>query len=128
MSYCETQSLAIGYGAPLLRDISLQAECGRILALIGPNGAGKSTLIKTLAGQLAAQSGAVLLDGKTLTTYTPNARARKLALMLSHTARTELTWPNRAYCRSGCGPGPSLPACGHRPSVPRSRGHRRSRG
>ena len=91
MSYCETQSLAIGYGAPLLRDISLQAECGRILALIGPNGAGKSTLLKTLAGQLAAQSGAVLLDGKTLTTYTPNARARKLALMLPHTARTELT-------------------------------------
>ena len=91
MSYCETQSLAIGYGAPLLRDISLQAECGRILALIGPNGAGKSTLLKTLAGQLAAQSGAVLLDGKTLTTYTPNARARKLALMLPHMARTELT-------------------------------------
>ena len=91
MSYCETQSLAIGYGAPLLRDISLQAECGRILAFIGPNGAGKSTLLKTLAGQLATQSGAVLLDGKTLTTYTPNARARKLALMLPHMARTELT-------------------------------------
>lgn len=64
MSYCETQGLAIGYGAPLLRDISLQAERGRILAFIGPNGAGKSTLLKTLAGQLAAQSGAVLLDGK----------------------------------------------------------------
>ena len=91
MSYCETQGLAIGYGAPLLRDISLQAERGRILAFIGPNGAGKSTLLKTLAGQLAAQSGAVLLDGKTLTTYTPNARARKLALMLPHMARTELT-------------------------------------
>ena len=69
----------------------LYTSCGRILALIGPNGAGKSTLLKTLAGQLAAQSGAVLLDGKTLTTYTPNARARKLALMLPHTARTELT-------------------------------------
>ena len=93
MSYCETQSLAIGYGAPLLRDISLQAECGRILAFIGPNGAGKSTLLKTLAGQLAAQNGAVLLDGKTLTTYTPNARARKLALMLP---RMEISiYPNR---------------------------------
>ena len=91
MSYCETRALAIGYGAPLLRDITLQAERGKILALIGPNGAGKSTLLKTLAGQLAAQGGAVLLDGQTLTTYTPNARARKLALMLPHTARTELT-------------------------------------
>ena len=90
MSYCETQDLAIGYGTPLLRDIALQAERGKVLALIGPNGAGKSTLLKTLAGQLAAQGGAVLLDGQSLTAYTPHARARKLALMLPHTARTEL--------------------------------------
>ena len=90
MSCCETQNLAVGYGAPLLRDIALHAERGKILALIGPNGAGKSTLLKTLAGQLAAQGGAVLLDGQTLTTYTPHARARKLALMLPHTARSEL--------------------------------------
>ena len=54
MSCCETQNLAVGYGAPLLRDIALHAERGKILALIGPNGAGKSTLLKTLAGQLAA--------------------------------------------------------------------------
>ena len=33
----------------------------------------------------------MLLDGQDLTAYTPNARARKLALMLPHTARTELT-------------------------------------
>ena len=91
MSCCETQNLAVGYGAPLLRDIALHAERGKILALIGPNGAGKSTLLKTLAGQLAAQGGAVLLDGQDLTAYTSNARARKLALMLPHTARTELT-------------------------------------
>ena len=91
MSCCETQNLAVGYGAPLLRDIALHAERGKILALIGPNGAGKSTLLKTLAGQLAAQGGAGLLDGQDLTAYTPNARARKLALMLPHTARTELT-------------------------------------
>ena len=91
MSYCETQNLAVGYGAPLLQDIALHAERGKILALIGPNGAGKSTLLKTLAAQLAPQGGAVLLDGRDLTAYTPNARARKLALMLPHTARTELT-------------------------------------
>ena len=90
MSYCETHDLAVGYGAPLLQGIDLRAERGKILALIGPNGAGKSTLLKTLAGQLAAQGGAVLLDGRGLTDYTPSARARKLALMVPHTARTEL--------------------------------------
>ena len=90
MSYCETKALAVGYGAPLLRDIALQAERGKILALIGPNGAGKSTVLKTLAGQLAAQGGTILLDGQDLTSYAPNARARKLALMLPHTRPTEL--------------------------------------
>ena len=91
MSYCETHALAVGYSAPLLRDIALQVERGSILALIGPNGAGKSTLLKTLSAQLKPQGGAVLLDGQDLSAYTPGARARKLALMLPHTARTELT-------------------------------------
>lgn len=91
MSYYEAKGLAIGYGAPLLRDIDITAGRGKILAIIGPNGAGKSTLLKTLAGQLSAQGGTLLLDGQALTEYAPNARARKLALMLPHTARTELT-------------------------------------
>ena len=90
--YCQTQDLAIGYGkTPLLQNIGIGVQRGQILTLIGPNGAGKSTLLKTLAGQLAAQSGAVLLQGQNLTTYTPNARARKMALMLPHTRHTELT-------------------------------------
>ena len=89
---CETKELAIGYGgASLASGITLGAVPGQILALIGPNGAGKSTLLKTLAGQLAPLGGAVLLDGRSLTDYTGPARARKLALMLPHTRRTELT-------------------------------------
>ena len=51
MSCCETQNLAVGYGAPLLRDIALHAERGKILALIGPNGAGDTQ--KHRRGQLA---------------------------------------------------------------------------
>ena len=89
---CETQELAIGYGkTPLASGIALGANPGQILVLVGPNGAGKSTLLKTLAGQLAPLGGAVLLDGQDLTAYTGTARAQKLALMLPHTRRTELT-------------------------------------
>ena len=88
----ETNALAIGYGkAALARDIALGAAKGQVLALIGPNGAGKSTLLKTLAGQLAPLGGAVLLDGQELAHIPGNARAQKLALMLPHTRRTELT-------------------------------------
>ena len=89
---CETQDLAIGYGkTPLAENIALGAKPGQVLTLIGPNGAGKSTLLKTLAGQLAPLGGTVLLDGQDLTAYTGPDRARKLALMLPHTRRTELT-------------------------------------
>ena len=89
---CETKELAIGYGsAPLASGITLGAVPGQILALIGPNGAGKSTLLKTLAGQLTPLGGAVLLDGQELARIPGNARAQKLALMLPHTRRTELT-------------------------------------
>ena len=89
---CETQDLAIGYGkTPLAENIALGAKSGQILTLIGPNGAGKSTLLKTLAGQLSPLGGTVLLDGQDLTVYTGPDRARKLALMLPHTRRTELT-------------------------------------
>ena len=88
----ETNALAIGYGkAALARDIALGAAKGQVLALIGPNGAGKSTLLKTLAGQLTPLGGAVLLDGQELARIPGNARAQKLALMLPHTRRTELT-------------------------------------
>lgn len=77
MSYCEANDLAVGYNSPLLEHIKFAAERGQILTLIGPNGAGKSTLMKTLAAQLAPQGGAVLLDGQSLSVYSPNARARK---------------------------------------------------
>ena len=89
---CGAKDLAIGYGkAPLLTDIALEVHPGQILTLIGPNGAGKSTLLRTLAGQLAPMGGAVLLEGKNLSDYSGIERARRLALMVPHSRRMELT-------------------------------------
>jgi simple sugar transport system ATP-binding protein len=47
-----------------LRDVSIEAHAGRVLALLGDNGAGKSTLIKILSGVQQPTSGAVEIDGK----------------------------------------------------------------
>lgn len=46
------------------RDITLDIQAGRILALLGENGAGKSTLMSILAGQTRPDSGRILLRGE----------------------------------------------------------------
>ncbi len=46
------------------RDVSLDIEEGKILALLGENGAGKSTLMSILAGQLQPDSGSIYLGGE----------------------------------------------------------------
>lgn len=62
------EAVFVGYrqGAPVLHDISIGLERGKILAVIGPNGAGKTTLFKALSGELALSGGRVklYLEGK----------------------------------------------------------------
>jgi len=45
-------------------DVSFTAEPGRITGLIGPNGAGKTTLFNAIAGELAVDSGEIVLDAE----------------------------------------------------------------
>ncbi len=50
-----------------LRNISIEARAGQVLALLGDNGAGKSTLIKVLSGVYQPTSGSVEVDGRPVT-------------------------------------------------------------
>ncbi len=53
-------------GTIALRDITLNIESGRRVALIGPNGAGKSTLLLAMAGFVRGE-GKVIIDGLEIT-------------------------------------------------------------
>lgn len=47
-----------------VQDISFEVSKGQLFAFLGLNGAGKSTTISILCGQLAKDSGKVLIDGR----------------------------------------------------------------
>ncbi|MCQ2285947.1 MAG: ABC transporter ATP-binding protein [Bacteroidales bacterium] len=62
----------------VLTDVSAHFPLGDFCALVGPNGAGKSTLLKAIA-KLITGSGGVLVDGKSVDTYSALELARKVA-------------------------------------------------
>ncbi len=67
------RSLDAGYdGVQVLFGINLDVEDGEMLAILGTNGAGKSTLLRTISGLLVPDAGAVLFDGRDITSSDPN--------------------------------------------------------
>jgi ABC-type sugar transport system ATPase subunit len=59
-----------------LKDVSVEAHRGEVLALLGDNGAGKSTLVKCISGVLALDEGEILLDGEPVSLRSPGAARR----------------------------------------------------
>ncbi len=56
----ELRDVTVGYGkTPVLRDVCLRVDEGRIVALLGANGAGKTTVMRTVMGLLKPWSGSV---------------------------------------------------------------------
>jgi putative ABC transport system ATP-binding protein len=63
MLVADRLTVAYGNDRPVLRDVSLVAIPGRVLAVTGPSGSGKTTLLWTLAGLLKPAEGGVTVDG-----------------------------------------------------------------
>jgi NHLM bacteriocin system ABC transporter peptidase/ATP-binding protein len=66
-------------GRALIRDVSLDLEPGRWVALVGVSGAGKTTIARIAAGIVGPWSGQVLFDGHPLARWDPVSLATGLA-------------------------------------------------
>ncbi len=78
------EDLAIGYpttSEPVVECDTVVVPRGEVTALVGPNGSGKSTLLKSMANQLAPESGHVLLDGEQVQSLDSKQLARRLGLL-----------------------------------------------
>src|SRR6185295_8460166 len=70
----EARSIAKSFaGVRALKGVSFDLRPGEVHALIGENGAGKSTLIKIMTGAVAADSGSLIVNGKTTLQHNPAA-------------------------------------------------------
>ncbi len=79
----EARGLAVAVaGRRLCSGLDLGLAAGQCWGVLGPNGAGKTTLLLTLAGLRPPQGGALRLEDRALADWPPQARARRLGVLL----------------------------------------------
>jgi iron complex transport system ATP-binding protein len=83
-----TSNLNIGYKTKKLttiiaKNLNLNLQAGKLIALIGANGIGKSTLLRTLTGIQKPISGSVYLNNKSIESYNNQTLSQNLSMVLT---------------------------------------------
>ena len=84
----------------VLRDVSLSARRGEVVALVGPSGAGKTTIISLIPRFYDVTGGAVLIDGIDVRQFRLDDLLRQIALVDQETTLFNDTIANNI--RLGC--------------------------
>jgi iron complex transport system ATP-binding protein len=81
-SRLRADAVTLGYEARVIStELSVEIPDSGFTVIVGPNACGKSTLLRALARLLTPTAGAVLLDGKNITSYPSKEVARRLGLL-----------------------------------------------
>ncbi|MFA6977650.1 MAG: ABC transporter ATP-binding protein, partial [Mesotoga sp.] len=69
----------------VLKDVSLTAEPGQIIALVGPTGAGKTTIVNLLTKFYDIEDGKIMIDGHDISSFDREQLRRELGIVLQDT-------------------------------------------
>jgi iron complex transport system ATP-binding protein len=94
------EAASVGYGAPVVRDATLEVCRGEIVGLIGPNGAGKTTLVRSVTGGARIFSGGVMVGERPVGAYSHSELARLVAV-LPQTAPTSFAFTAKQFVEMG---------------------------
>ncbi|GAC1517037.1 MAG: branched-chain amino acid ABC transporter permease/ATP-binding protein [Acidimicrobiales bacterium] len=73
----QLDGIRVAYGGRVALDsVTLRVDAGEVVGLIGGNGAGKTTLLDVISGFVVPTAGTVGVDGRNMTTWTADRRAR----------------------------------------------------
>jgi ATP-binding cassette subfamily B protein len=70
---------------PLIESLSLVAEPGQTIAIVGPTGAGKTTLVNLIMRFYELNGGAILLDGRDITSFPRSELRSNIGMVLQDT-------------------------------------------
>ncbi len=78
------ENVSFGYDptVPVLKNVSLEAEPGQMIALVGPTGAGKTTIANLLTRFYDIDGGQIKIDGQAVAAVKKDDLRRKLGLVL----------------------------------------------
>ena len=78
----EVEDVTVVYGIKvILEDFKMRIPEGMVTSIVGPNGCGKTTLLHTLARVLKPKYGAVLIDGRDISSLHTKDVAKRLSLL-----------------------------------------------
>ena len=80
-----------GKETPALEDVSFTIAPGETVALVGRNGAGKTTIVKLLGRLYDPDEGQILIDGRDIREYDPEALRQQFAVMFQDYAAYQLS-------------------------------------
>jgi ATP-binding cassette subfamily B protein len=103
----EFKDVSFGYSeeSTVLKHISFKLERNKTYALVGPTGGGKSTTASLMARLYDPTEGKILLHGKDIRSFEPEALANKIGFILqdpflfSGTIRDNIVYGNDAYAK-----------------------------